>query len=659
MIASKFVRIVLIGLALSHALFVTAAEGPLPFLSPVFGDNMVLQRGKPNTFWGWTAPGETVRVEIGDRVASGVADADGRWEVRVDPPPVGTEFVVRVKGSQEVELQNVVVGDVWLCGGQSNMQTGLAGVVDGAREVAEANHPQIRFFTVATRAAHAPVAVPQGMWKVCSPQTASGREGISAVAYFFARRVQAETGVPIGLIQNSLGGAPAESWMDPETLGGMEDFAVPMAKLEELRASGAREYGSFLMNWLDEYDAGLVGATWADPSLDDSDWKRVNLLNAFESFGLSDVPAVVWFRREFDLPDSLQEGLAVLHLGEVEKLDTAYVNGTWVGASSWVENPRTYRIASDLLQPGRNSITIRVLKRRSKNGFLSASESIRLALPDGKEIPLAGDWRAKVSVDARPPHPLPLGYENYPTMPAVMFHGMIAPIAPLAIAGALWYQGEANSNRAFQYRTLLPAMIEDWRRAFGQGQFPFYIVSLPAFQARKAKPGTDDWAELREAQAISASIVPNSGLVVTIDTGEADNIHPRDKKPVGERLALLALANHHGREVIAHGPVFRSMEREGNSIRLHFDHTEGGLRMRGDQLGEFSVAGEEKEWHWADARIDGDSVVVSSVDVPEPIAVRYAWQANPLATLENGAGLPAAPFRTDDWPGVTEGRPPW
>jgi sialate O-acetylesterase len=658
MVANKLIRLVVFSLVQLHASFVAAADAPLPFLSPIFGDNMVLQHGKPNTFWGWTVPGETVRVEIGDRVASGVADVDGRWEVRVDPPPVGTDCVVRVVGSEEVVLRNVVVGDVWLCGGQSNMQTGLRGVVDGEREVAEANHPRIRFFVVATRAAHAPVAAPEGAWKICSPETASGRGGISAVAYFFARRVQAETGVPIGLIQASLGGTPAESWMNPETLKGMEDFAVPMAKLEELRRSGAREYGSFLMNWLDEYDGG-AGATWADPSLDDSDWKQVNLLNAFESFGLSDVPAVVWFRREFILPDPLPEGAAVLYLGEVEKMDTAYINGTWVGASSWVENPRAYRVSGDLLRPGRNSIALRVFKRRSKSGFLSAPETIRLAWPAGAEIPLAGDWRAKVSIDAGPPHPLPLGYENYPTMPAVMFHGMIAPIVPFSIAGALWYQGEANWNRAFQYRTLLPAMIEDWRRAFGQGQFPFYIVSLPAFQARKAEPGTDDWTELREAQAITANSVPNSGLAVTIDTGEADNIHPRDKKPVGERLALLALAKHYGRDVIAQGPVFRSMEREGNRIRLEFEHTDGGLRVRGGELGEFSVAGADREWHWATARIDGDSVVVSSPEVPEPIAARYAWQANPLATLENGAGLPATPFRTDDWPGVTVGRPPW
>jgi sialate O-acetylesterase len=302
---------------------------------------------------------------------------------------------------------------------------------------------------------------------------------------------------------------------------------------------------------------------------------------------------------------------------------------------------------------------VRVFKLKSKLGFLTAPEKIRVTLGDGTEIPLAGEWRAAVSVDAHPPHPLPLSYENYPTMPAVLYQGMIAPVAPLAIAGALWYQGEANSSRAYQYRTLLPLMIADWRRAFGQRDVPFLIAQLPAFQGRKDKPGTDDWAELREAQALTARTVPNCGLAVTIDTGEADNIHPKAKQPVGDRLALLALAQHYGKKVVSSGPVFRTLARERDALRVSFDHTDGGLVVHGERPAEFSVAGADRQWHWSDARIDGNTIVVSSADVPEPVAVRYAWQANPQATLFNGVGLPAAPFRSDDWPGVTESRAPW
>ena len=650
-------RLFCVALALA-ALGLSAAESR-PFVSPIFGDNMVLQRGQPNTFWGWTNPGEKVRVTIAGHTGEAIAGADGRWQARVDPPASG-ECELAIDGAQHVTLHHVLVGDVWLCGGQSNMQFGLPGANDGAKEVAAADHPDIRLFTVATRSAYVPADVPRGEWKICSPQTVAENGGFSAVAYFFARRVQQETGVPIGVIQDCLGGTPVEGWMSPATLHTLKDFERPMAEVERLRAANAPGYGSYLMHWLDEFDVGLRGKQpWSDAAFDDHAWKTVRVPGGFEEFGLADVPAVVWFRRDLMLPDLLPAGAATLHLGVVEKMDTAYVNGRWVGASSWVENPRAYRLAAGVLQPGRNQVAVRVFKLKSKLGFLTAPEKIRLTLGDGTEIPLAGEWRAAVSVDARPPHPLPLGYENYPTMPAVLYQGMIAPVAPLAIAGALWYQGEANSGRAYQYRTLLPLMIADWRRAFGQRDFPFLIAQLPAFQGRKGQPGTDDWAELREAQALTARAVSNCGLAVTIDTGEADNIHPKAKQPVGDRLALLALAQHYGKKVVSSGPVFRALAREGGALRVSFDHTDGGLAVHGERPAEFSVAGADRQWHWADAKIDGDTIVASSADVPEPVAVRYAWQANPQATLFNGAGLPTAPFRSDDWPGVTEGRAPW
>ncbi len=630
-----------------------------PLLSPLFGDNMVLQRDKPNRFWGWARPGEQVRVEINGQSGAATAGSDGRWQAEVTPPPAGTECVVTIDGPRHLELHHVLVGDVWLCGGQSNMEFGLPRANDGAREVAAADHPRIRLYRVASHAAYAPAAAPRGTWQVCSPRTVSEHGGFSAVAYFFACRVQAETGVPIGLIEDCLGGTPAETWMSPASLRGMKDFDRPMAEVQRLRASHAPEYGNYIMHWYDEYDAGIRGATWADPAFDDHAWKTVHVPGAFEEFGLADVPAVVWFRREIVLPDPLPAGDPVLHLGVVEKMDTAYVNGHWVGASSWVENPRAYRIPAADLKPGRNQITVRVFKLKSKTGFLSPADGLNIAFPGGPVIPLAGEWKGAVSVDARPPHPLPLGYENYPIMPGVLYQGMIEPLLPLALTGAIWYQGEANASRAHQYRTLLPAMIADWRRAFGQGDFPFYIVSLPAFLPRRDRPGSDDWAELREAQALTAATVPNCGLAVTIDTGDANNIHPTEKKIVGERLALIALAKHYGKDVRCAGPTFRSAERTGNSLRVHFDHADGGLTSRGGPPAEFSVAGSDREWHWAEARIDGDTVVVSSPAVPAPVAVRYAWQSNPTATLYNGAGLPAVPFRSDDWPGVTDNRPPW
>jgi sialate O-acetylesterase len=328
-------------------------------------------------------------------------------------------------------------------------------------------------------------------------------------------------------------------------------------------------------------------------------------------------------------------------------MDTTYVNGRWVGASAWVENPRAYNIGDGVLKPGTNVIVVRVFKTRPDGGFKSEPNRLKLVLGDGAEIPLAGGWKGKLSVDARPPHPLPVGFENWPTMPAILHNGMIAPVAPFALSGALWYQGESNVGRAAQYRRLLPAMIADWRSGFGQGDFPFYIVSLAAFMPRKDAPGDDAWAELREAQAFTARTVPNSGLAITIDVGDANDIHPVDKRETGERLALCALATHYGHRVPCSGPTFVRAEKVPGALKLHFENTDGGLVVKGGTLGEFSVAGEDGKWFWASAKIEGNAVIVSAPEVPQPKAARYAWQANPLATLFNGAGLPAVPFRTD------------
>lgn len=350
----------------------------------------------------------------------------------------------------------------------------------------------------------------------------------------------------------------------------------------------------------------------------------------------------------------------MLFLGVIERMDTAYVNGKEVGGSAWVENPRSYFLRDGILKPGRNVIALRVLKTKADGGFMSKAEDLRLELGDKTSIPLAGKWMGQLAVDARPPHPLPLSYENWPVMPTVLYEGMLKPVAPLAIAGAIWYQGEQNSPRGYQYRKILPAMIADWRKLFDQGDFPFYIVSLPAFKPRSPTPVEgDEWAETRESQALTAAMVTNSCLAVTIDTGDADNIHAKEKKPVGDRLALCALANYYREKVVYSGPTLASAERLPGSIRLHFAHADGGLVVKGSKLEEFSIAGENRKWYWADAHLEGDTVVVSSPSVPDPREVRYAWQSNPAATLFNGAGLPAGPFRTDSWPGITESHRPF
>ena len=626
-----------------------------PFLSPIFGDNMVLQRGRPNRFWGWAKPREEVKVELAGKVADAVAAPDGKWMATIEVPAVGGPYEVKVHGSQEADLHNVLVGDVWLCGGQSNMFLGVGVTNGGAEEIRKADHPNLRLYIVAQRSAYAPAPVPEGSWRVCTPATLGegGFGGFSAVAYYFARRIQADVNVPIGLIEDCVGGSTAEAWMDGTHLTSMGEFRPQIEAIDKLRAAGAPEYGSFLMHWLDDYDAGAKGDTWGATGLDDSAWKTVDIPGgSFAELGVEANPCVVWFRREFTVPDPVPAGEAKVFLGSVEKMDTTYINGKWTGASSWVENPRIYRIPAANLKPGKNLIAIRVFKVKPIDGFMAKPEVLRIELGNGASIPLAGKWRGIVTVDAHPPHPMPMDFENYATMPTVFFHGMIEPLAPLALTGVIWYQGEANAIHAVQYRKLLPGLIANWRELFQQGDIPFYIVSLPAFMKRRTEPGDDGWAELREAQAIAASTVPNTGVAVTIDTGEADNIHPKEKKIVGERLGLCALSGTYHVGVPSLGPTYASAEPVPGGLRLRFINAAGGLVVKGPTAAEFSVAGADHAWSWATAKVKGDTVTVSSPTVPQPIAARYAWQANPAATLYNAAGLPMAPFRTDDWPFV-------
>jgi sialate O-acetylesterase len=650
------VRLLLLSLLFWPTL-VEAADKP--FLSPVFADHMMLQRDKPNTFWGWTKPASVVTVSIGDQQAKCTADADGKWIVRLTPPKVGGPYAVTIDGPTHLELSDVLVGDVWLCTGQSNMEFGITNEKDAANEISHADDSNLRLYFAPRQIALSPSQTNNGNWLVCSPTTVikNGWGGFSAVDYHFGRVLRRELGVPIGLVEISWGGTPAETWTSTESLTSMGDFAPGLKIVDSLRADGSPPYGNYLDVWLARNDLGSQpNAPWQSPELDESDWKSVKVPNGFDDVDMSTQNGVVWFRKSFDLPDPLPVGETILSLGPIYQIDQTWVNGQPVGNSGWGPYPRRYGMPSTLLKSGKNLIAIRVIARVEKRGFAGPAELMFVQLGDGKRIPVVEGWKAKVGAKITAENPGPASYDQYPNLPTVLYNGMIEPQAPMAIRGAIWYQGESNAGRAFQYRTLLPTMIGDWRRAFGQGDFPFYIVSLAAYQPHKDVPGDDEWAELREAQAMTARNVHNSGLALAIDVGDPENIHPKDKKTVGERLALVALANEYGKDVVYSGPVYREMKREGSSIRLSFDHHSGGLKSSGEKLGEFAIAGADHKWFWADAKIDGDTVVVNSPEVSEPLAVRYAWQADPVATLINGAGLPAVPFRTDDWPAITAGR---
>lgn len=637
-----------------------AAEGALtdtlPFVSAIFADHMVLQRGKRDAIWGWTRPGASVHVQMASARAVGIAGSDGSWQVRIAPPATGGPYTLTITdGERTAEFHDVMVGDVWICGGQSNMELPLR-FTDNAIEAAkEADYPDIRYFTVGAHTAYHPAHTLEGSWKVVSPQTAGW---LSAVAFYFGRKLEQETHVPIGLVVESVGGSAGESWASATALRPLHDYDIPLATLARYAAEGEPAYGDYIMPWYDEYDIGLK-ERWYSPGYESSGWKDVPLPGGFAGLGVPVTPVVAWFRKEITLPDPLPKGPTLISLGEIQRMDSVYVNGTFVGGSAWVEHPRIYPIPPGALTPGRNLIAIRIFKTEAHGGFLDDASEFHLTLGDHTVIPLAGAWQGKVSVDARAPHPMPLHFANWPVMPEVLYNGMLMPIAPLSITGAIWYQGEQNSPRGYEYRRLLPAVIASWRRLFGQGDFPFYIVQLPAFGPRSATPTDDGWADTRESQAIVAAAVPHSCLAVSIDTGDPQSLHPGNKAPVGDRLASCALARHYGKRTVDSGPTLASVERLPHSILLRFGHADGGLVAKGGRLEGFSIAGQDRKWHWASARIHSDAVSVSSPQVPHPAQVRYAWQSDPAATLFNGAGLPAGPFRTDTWPLATQDQRPY
>lgn len=610
-------------------------QTPLPFLSPTFGSHMVLQRDKPNTFWGWTTPGSQVTVSINGSKATGTADASGKWMAKINPPKTGGPYTVNIDGSQHVKLDDVLVGDVWVCAGQSNMEFGLTMAKGGAEAAAAANNPTMRIFIAPHQATYQPMPTNGGTWKVCTPETVAqdGWGGFSAVGYFFGKALQTDLNVPIGLVGDYWGGTNAESWSSREGIKPLGDFDAWFPKIDASVTSA------------NEVDGGIVGQ-WQSPTTDVSKWTSINGLPTNNALGLDDGwDGTTWFRTEFTLTKAQADAGGTLTLGSIDDADTTWINGTKVGGLNGYNTPRSYPLAAGVLKEGNNVLVVQVTDTAAFGGFNGPADQMAVSFADGSKVAVATGWKgvkgAKLStVD--------------PNIPTVLSNGMLEPMMPLAIKGAIWYQGENNAYRAEQYQRVLPAMIADWRRRFDQGDFPFYIVSLANFQAHKDQPGTDEWAELREAQWMTASNIKNSGIAMAIDIGDAVDIHPTDKKTVGDRLALVALAKTYGRKIEFQGPTYKSFSVKGSDLWLNFDHAMG-LTYRNSPAGEFSIAGEDRVWHWAKAEIVNDSVVLSSPDVAHPVAARYAWQSNPTANLYNAAGLPMMPFRTDDWPRVTAG----
>ncbi len=631
-------------------------------LPSIVGDNMVLQRGIKAPLWGWAEPGQEVRLSVSwDRMERrAVTDKDGKWMFEVKTPPVGGPYELTFKGDNTITLKNVLVGEIWVCSGQSNMEMAVVSVKDAQAEIGTADYPNIRLFTVQKKIAATPEADCTGQWSLCSPETVPG---FSAVGYFFGRDLQNELNVPVGLIHTSWGGTVAEAWTRGGALEKMPVFKARIEQLAEARANpeiSLKKYQDALTEWQKKIDAaGAQGSGCIKPDFDDSAWKEMELPILWEQTALGNFDGLVWFRKTIEIPESWVGKELVLELGPIDDQDTTWINGVRVGgyneAGKW-QVPRKYKVGADVIKAGKNVITVQVLDTGGGGGIYGQPSQMKLTVAGtDNAISLADKWRYKVGYDlaSMPPQPQAPAWMNNPNAPTVLYNGMIAPIVPFGIRGAIWYQGESNAGRAYQYRELFPLMITNWRQDWGLGDFPFLFVQLANFMATKDEPGDSAWAELREAQTMTLDL-PHTGMATIIDIGEANDIHPKNKQDVGKRLALWALANTYGQTIVYSGPLYKSMEIKDNKIVLHFDCLGGGLVAQGDgPLKGFAIAGKDRKFVWADAKIQGDTVVVSSDKVTEPAAVRYAWADNPVCNLYNKADLPASPFRTDQWPGVT------
>jgi sialate O-acetylesterase len=631
-------------------------------LAAVFSDHMVLQRDVPLPVWGWAAPGTAVAVTLAGNRAEAVAGADGRWAVTLPALPAGGPHTLTVDAGETVTVADVLVGEVWICSGQSNMEWPLSLANNAEDEAAAANYPGIRMFTVVKNAVYEPQRDVTGKWAVCAPDTAPN---FSAVGYFFARTLHQELGLPIGMINTSWGGTIAEAWTSREGLECepalrkiVEDYEAMMTSFDDIHAAYEKIYAEWQQRTL-PVDAGNegLGKGFADPATDTGAWPEMALPANWISAG-ENYHGVLWFRREVEIPAAWAGRDLQLCLAPCDKSDVTYWNNTEVGHISIEENPqawatpRVYTVPATLVTPGRNTIAVRVFSNMYGAGMVGGASQMHVSPIglDAEPIMLAGAWRYQVEqnygfVQVSPP-PAPPGPGN-PNSPYALCRGMLAPLAPYAAKGAIWYQGESNADRGYQYRTLFPAMIRDWRRQWGS-ELSFYFVQLANYMAEQPDPCESRWAELREAQTMTLS-VPKTGMAVIIDIGEGADIHPRNKQDVGLRLALWALAQDYGKTIEYSGPLYVAMDVEGGAIRCRFAHA-GGLTARGGALRAFSIAGEDRNFVWADAVIDGETVVVSSPKVPNPVAVRYGWADNPPCNLYNAAGLPATPFRTDSWP---------
>ncbi|MDP4151233.1 MAG: sialate O-acetylesterase [Bacteroidota bacterium] len=635
------------------AVMVTAAQVRLPRL---IRDSMILQRESGIQVWGWASAGEKVSVKFREKTYRARTNEAGKWMVRLPPSPAGGPFTMEISGKNKILLHDILIGDVWVCSGQSNMVHQMQ--LHSVRyhdEVEHANYPEIRQFWIPTLTdLNGPREdLPTGYWKSANPVDV---RDFSAVAYFFAKTLYDKYHIPIGLINASVGGSPIEAWTSEEGLKPFPDILKTVEKNKDSayingfnrrRPGGSGGAGGGGMSRTE--DKGLAGPVhWYDPAYVPKGWKQIGIPGYWEDQGVRDLDGSVWYRKEIDLPAPVTGVAAKVFLGRIVDADFLYINGQLVGNTTYMYPQRRYPVPAGLLKAGKNLFVVRVINNGGKGGFVPDKPYCLIAGSD--TIDLKGYWQYKVG-EVFPPR---RGFGggggggfgfSAQNQPAALYNAMLAPVTHYTVKGFLWYQGESNTGRAAEYAKLQPALIADWRNKWQEGELPFLFVQLPGFGDYSYQPGESQWAALRESQMSSLS-VPNTAMATAIDLGEWNDLHPDRKKEVGERLAMGAEPLFHGKTVVTPGPVYRASTIKDDKMIISFDGAVDGLTTNdGEDPQEFAIAGADKKFVWARARIEGDKVVVWSETIKDPKYVRYAWSDEPVdPNLFNKQGVPASPF---------------
>ncbi|TVZ37915.1 sialate O-acetylesterase [Alteromonadaceae bacterium 2753L.S.0a.02] len=622
------------------------AEVKLPQL---LSDGLVLQRDTENKIWGWAANNEKVTIILDGKTIASSTTKNNAWQVGLPPQTAGGPHKITVVGKDNdiKYINDVYFGDVWVASGQSNMQTTLSRIEEMFPDaIPTANSPLVREFTV-PRIMN--FKAPQqdlsgGAWEPSTPDKIADH---SAVAYFFGKKIHETQKVPVGILGANFGGSPAECWISrealkqyPEEYKSIENFKDD-AYLQSLQDADKKDSDAWYAQLNDNDEGSTSAVKWYENAYNDSNWQKINVPSVWENEGIEPMSGLVWFRKTIDLPENVADQPAFLRLGVIVDADIAYINGQQVGRTWYRYPPRRYKVEPGIVKPGKNVITLRV-RVDNKQGEFVAEKPYYLEVGDTK-VDLTGEWKYKISNVVTPPP----AQRFIPYKQALgCYNGMLAPLFNMKIKGVIWYQGESNADRSEQYQELFPQLIQEWRDKWQQGNFPFLYVQLANYMTDPEEPSDGGWAKLRYAQFLTLQKAENTAMAVITDVGEWNDLHPLNKKAVGERLALTAQALAYGdRDIVYSGPLYKSLEREKNKLIISFDHVGDGLIAKHGKLGGFAIAGEDGEYVWAKAKIKKNKVIVWHKSIKKPVSVRYAWRNDPKnANLYNKNGLPASVF---------------